>query len=112
MPLREVVLSNIERLMRQRDILTMTELARVSDVPQSVLSRFKTGRHGSISLDALEKIAAALAVTPAQLLERSTSADPRTVQVVAAMESLPDWGKDAVAASAQALVQSSHQRKM
>lgn len=111
MPLRDVVLSNILALMEQREIASMTELARLSDVPQSVLSRFKTGRHGSISLEALEKVAQALEVPPSKLLDSSTSADPRTMTVLAAMESLPDWGKDAVAASAQALVHSSHQRK-
>jgi transcriptional regulator with XRE-family HTH domain len=110
MALRDVLLANIERLMKARGIRNMTELARLSDVPQSVLSRFKTGKHGSISLEAVEKLARVFEVPAFELLDPTTG-DPRTAKVLAAMESLPDWAKDAVAASAAALVASTGQQR-
>lgn len=92
--------------MRVRDIGTPTELARESGVAQSVVSRFFSGVHSSISLDALEKFAAALEIEPSQLLSRQTTEylDTRVVQVLNAMEAMPDWGKEAVAASAEAMM--------
>lgn len=112
MALREVVLLNIELLMKARGIANMTELAKLSGVSQSVLSRFKTGTHGSIGLDVIEKLSTALHVPAAQLLQKTTASDPRTAQVLLAMEDLPDWGKDAIVGAAQAIVASAHHRKM
>lgn len=94
--------------MEVNEVANPTELARLSGVPQSVLSRFISGVHGSINLDALEKISKALDIEPAQLLERNprSAPDARTAHVLQAMEVLPDWGKAVVEASATALVES------
>ena len=48
MSLRDTLLLNIQHHMKRRSINNMTELARLSGVPQSVLSRFETGKHESI----------------------------------------------------------------
>jgi DNA-binding Xre family transcriptional regulator len=107
MALRDIVLRNLQHYMEVRKVSNMTELARLSGVHQSVLSRFKSGIHGSINLDALEKLATTLEVDASQLLQASrySVADTHTATVMTAMELLPDWGKEVVAASATAMVQ-------
>lgn len=113
MALRDTVLRNLLHYMQERRIANVTELARLSGVPQSVLSRFQSGVHGSINLDAIEKLAKTLEIDPGQLLQlgKPSVADQRTLSVIVAMENLPDWGKDAVAASAAAMLQTTNNPK-
>ncbi len=105
MALRDTVVQNLRRLMEAREIPTPTHLARLSGVPQSILSRVFNGVHSNIKLDHIESLARVLEVNPADLLATNAHfyADHRTAQVVMAMEKLNDWGKEMVAASAEAL---------
>lgn len=105
MALRDVVLRNIKALMKLRDIPNFTELARLSGVAQPTLQRFNAGTHESINFQALEKIAATLDVPASRLFDDrySLPADEREASVLLAMEALPDWGKDALLASAKAM---------
>lgn len=108
MDIKALLLGNLSERMAQLGVRNLTELAKMSGVSQSVLSRFASGVHASISLDNIDKLARALKVKPAALLSETgvTPADHRTQQVLQAMETLPEWGKDVVAASAQAMLES------
>ncbi|HYF16303.1 MAG TPA: helix-turn-helix transcriptional regulator [Ramlibacter sp.] len=106
MAIRETVLANIEELMAVKGIPNYNVLAELSEIPQPTLSRFKSGIHGSISFENLEKLAQVFGVEPARLMARSPDAwaDQKVAKVVLAMEKLPDWGKDAVVATSEAML--------
>jgi transcriptional regulator with XRE-family HTH domain len=56
---------------RERKGWSQAELARRSGVAQPIISRVEAGKTRTLSLENLEKIAAALDVAPGSLLERS-----------------------------------------
>ena len=49
---------------------SQAELARKSGVPQATISRIEAGKTAGISFDTLEKLAKALEVHPAALIEK------------------------------------------
>ena len=68
MELRMRVAKNIKELRNQLN-LSQEELAYMASVDRGYMGRVENGKH-SISLDVLEKLANALEIDPAELLER------------------------------------------
>ncbi|MES0873271.1 MULTISPECIES: helix-turn-helix domain-containing protein [Sinimarinibacterium] len=66
--LRELLGVNVRRL-RQTKNLTQEELCARADMGQSYLSQVESGLR-SVSIDAIDKLARALGVTPDQLLKK------------------------------------------
>ncbi len=66
----------LEELRRARG-LSQAELARVSGVPQSTISRIEAGKTNSIELGNLERLANALGVNAAVLIEHTPEPDQR-----------------------------------
>ena len=108
MSLRDTLLLNIQHHMKRRSINNMIELARLSGVPQSVLSRFETGKHESISLPHIEKIAKAMHLDVAQLFLTQLTTIPihRTEAFIGVMEQLTPQEQSVVLATGTALVES------
>lgn len=109
MTLRKVLLANIHLQMARRSIASMTELAKLSKVPQSTLSKFETGVHDSIKLEHIAKIARSLHLDPAQLFldTSSTSIPPMEAQsFLGVMEKLDPSDRGVLMATGYALVES------
>jgi transcriptional regulator with XRE-family HTH domain len=83
------------------------QLADACGVAQPTISRFLKGESQSMGLDKLEAIAGALGVTLGQLIgELPISANSRVATVLRAMEVLPDYKRDILAATATTLLES------
>jgi transcriptional regulator with XRE-family HTH domain len=68
MDIRYIFAANLSRLRQGRD-LSQGDLARRAGIDRSYLSRLETGAHYA-GLDIVQKLAVALRVTPAELLEQ------------------------------------------
>lgn len=111
MSARNVLLRNLLHHMERRGVTNMTELAHISGVSQSVLSRFQSGRHHSLSFPNIDKIARALHIDVAQLFFSSTDFLPahQSEAFAGVMEELIPPNREVVLATGRALVES--QRK-
>lgn len=77
--------------------MSHTALAELCGVPQPTISRFLSGTHASLSVENLSAIADALDVSVSQLLgETPLEADPKIARVIAVMQRLPEYKKDAI----------------
>jgi transcriptional regulator with XRE-family HTH domain len=93
----ELVRDTITRLLELRGGMSHTALAELCGVPQPTISRFLSGTHAALSVDSLAAIAAALDVSVGQLLgETPLQDDPKIARVVAVMQRLPEYKKDAI----------------
>lgn len=108
MSARDTLLHNIRTHMDRRGIGTMTELARLSKVPQPTLHRFESGSHESISLTHIDKIARALQIDVAQLFLPPLASLPihRSEAFVGVMEQLTPQEQGVVLATGTALIES------
>lgn len=108
MALRDTLLKNIQHHMKRRSVGNMTELARLSGVPQPTLSKFETGVHDNISLEHIARIARALDIDPAQLFLTTADQLPvhRSEAFIGVMEQLTPDEERVVLATGDALIKS------
>lgn len=108
MSLRETLLTNIHVQMDRRGVPTMTELARLSGVPQPTLHRFESGSHESISLTHIDKIARALQIDAAQLFLPPLTSLPihRSEAFIGVMDQLTQQEQGVLLATGAALIKS------
>lgn len=83
--------------------MSQRRLAELADIDQPSLSKFLSGQTQDILAGNLVAIARALNVSVAYLAGELPERDAKVATVVRAMESLPDYMKDAVVATAAAL---------
>jgi len=97
----------IQSLMDEQG-LSQRRLAELSGVDQPTLSKYLTGVTTDLKVTTLMSIAEALNTTAAFLIgEASYINDPKIVRVLRAMESMPEYKKDAVVATSSALSEQS-----
>ena len=97
----------IEQLYPARGYRSIRALAIAAGISQPTLSRYMTGETHDMGMANFRAVADALEVTVSQLLgETPIFADPRVNAVLRVMERLPDPGKDAMIATANALSKS------
>lgn len=97
---REIIL----RLSAERGFTSARALALAAGLKQPTLSRYLAGTTKDMEMQNFRLLAETLGVTVSQLLgESPLFLDPRIDKVVRAMESLPEYGKDALSATAAAL---------
>lgn len=108
MSLRDNLLHNIRAYMAKRGVTTMSELARISKVPQPTLHRFTSGDHDSISLQHIDRIARALEVDVAQLCAPPFKSLPpyQSEAFIGVMEQLTPNEQGVVLATSAALIES------
>ena len=83
-----------------------TQLAHASGVSQPNIHRFLSGDTGHMTLDHLAALASALGATVGEIIgERYMQPDEKTRRVLRAMEDMPEYKKDAVVSTAEALSQ-------
>lgn len=81
-------------------------LAELAEVDQSSLNRYMRLESKDIQLSTLGKIAEALGTNISHLLgEDDFLRDPKIQRVIVAMESMPEYKKDAVVATSSALAE-------
>lgn len=86
--------------------LSQRRLAEIGSIDQSALSRYLSNESHDIRLGTLTSIANALGVPLSQLItDHEVSHDPKILRVVKAMESMPEYKKDAVVAASSALTE-------
>jgi transcriptional regulator with XRE-family HTH domain len=97
----------IEDLRVSRGYRSNRALAIAAGVQQTTLSRYMAGETKDMEMANFRAIADALEVTVSQLLgETPIFSDPRMNTVLRVMERLPDVGRDAIVATANALCKS------
>lgn len=92
MALRDTLIANIQRFMdRDQMIGSTNDLSRRSGVPQPTLQRFLTGKHDSINLRHIERLAHCFGTDPARLFSMDLPSVPsrHAEQLLAVMEQLP-----------------------
>jgi transcriptional regulator with XRE-family HTH domain len=95
-----------ERLRRFREEakLSQEDLSGTSGVPQGTISRLENAVHGTVEIDTIQALAAALGMTSSELMgEKEPVADPKIREVNALMQSMPEYKKNAIVGTAQAL---------
>jgi len=81
----------------EREKTSHTALAEASGVPQPTISRFIGGQHEALKLETLATLASALHSSVGEILgERPYTQDPKISKVIAIMERLPEYKKDAI----------------
>lgn len=104
--MHETIRANIRRLMLDAGIKSEADLAARAGVVQSTLNRYLAGRTEQINYSALKTIADYFKVTVSDLDGSATRhSDPKIAQVVHVMEHLPEYRKDALVATGNALAQ-------
>lgn len=83
--------------------MSQRRLAELAGIDQPSLSKYLSGETQDVLTGTLVAIAQALDVSVAHLTGEAQAHDPRIATVVRAMEALPDYLKDAVVATANAL---------
>ncbi len=112
MALSDTLRANITRFMLRDKIKSATELSRLSGVPQPTLHKFITGKHQTLSLEAVEKLANAFCTDPARLFERELLQlpNPKIQAMLHVMEKMDSYGLDIVLATGTAISQLSEKK--
>lgn len=93
----------------ERQKLSQRRLAELGGIDQPSLSKYLSGVSADIQVSTLKAIAEVLGTTVAHLLGETTyPADPKIARVVHAMETMPEYKKDAVVATSSALTEQPH----
>lgn len=100
----DYVRDTIRRLKAAKGDISDNAIARLAGVPQPIISRFLSGDTQWMTLDNLAAIAQALDSSVAEVIgERPVSDDPKVRRVLKAMQDMPEYKKDALVGSAEAL---------
>jgi transcriptional regulator with XRE-family HTH domain len=87
--------------------LTHNGLAELSGVPQPTISRFMNESTEYMTLDNLAALGKALGVSVGQLIgEEELAIDEKVRRVITAMQTLPEYKKDVVVSTTDALTKS------
>ena len=85
--------------------LSQRRLAELADIDQPSLSKYLAGQTQDIMAGNLIAIARVLGVSVATLAGETALADPKVATVVKAMETMPEYKKDAIVATSTALAE-------
>ena len=87
--------------------LSHNDLAALSGVPQPTISRFMNGTTDYMGLDNLADLARALGASVGQVIgEESLLMDEKIRRVIAAMQTMPEYKKDALVSVSDSLIKS------
>ena len=100
----DYIRGTLKRLKAAKNDISDNELERLSGVPQPTISRFLKADTEYMSLDNLAAIAQALDATVSEVIgERPLEFDDKARRVLKAMQDMPEYKKDAVLSTAEAL---------
>lgn len=85
--------------------LSQRRLAELAEIDQPSLSKYLAGQTQDIMAGNLIAIARVLGVSVATLAGETALADPKVATVVKAMETMPEYKKDAIVATSTALAE-------
>ena len=104
-PMHEKTRDNIRELAKKHGIESERQLALGCGMDQSTLHRFLSGKTDTLNFLHLQSLAHHFDLTVSQLIgETPIEADPKIRSVVVAMQALPEYKKDALVATSQALL--------